>query len=174
MEFILNLEASRMRAFAWLFVTMAILSFAVLFVGVPLLEWSGRSPTLVYVMVFLVTILAILIFWATQGKIYLKRKVTFIKTPEGLKILLGQKTFREFTVGYKTSYYLGIEKVNSYTRKMAKRIEIRQNNRSIFISEVVDDPVKPGMRNLEVSDLVAVVPGTIDELAKLLDIKAWV
>jgi hypothetical protein len=161
-----------MKAVAWLFVPMAVLSFIALFVAVPLVERTGASAMPVYLSVLVASLFAIVVFWVTQNRFYFKRKVTFIKTPEGLEIVIGKKTFRKFSNGYIATFCLGIEKVNSYTKKMAKRIEIKYKNRSTFISEVIDEPVKAGMSNLEVSDLVATVSGTIDELMRYLEIKS--
>lgn len=172
MESFFDLEASRIRAFAWLIVPMAVISFIALFVAVPLVERSRANPMPVYLSVLGVSLFALLLFSILQGRLYLKRKVTIKKTPQGLEILLGQKVFRKFGIGYSASFCMGLEKVNRYTRKMAKRIVIRQYNRSTFISEVIDTPVKAGMCNLEVSDLVARVPGTIDELMKYLELKS--
>jgi hypothetical protein len=171
MESCFNLEANRMKAVAWVFVLMAVLSFIALFVAVPLVERTGVSPMPIYLSVLVVSLFAIVVFWIMQNRIYFKLIATFIKTPEGLEIVIGKKTFRKFSNGYTATFCFGIEKVNSYTRKMAKRIEIKNKNRSTFISEVIDEPVKNRMSNLEVSDLVATVPGTIDELIRYLEIK---
>lgn len=164
MEFTFNLEARRKRCFAAVILPCVVLALLAMFVVIPLLEKSGYGTMPVYLLVFIVPFAALLIFGAVQGRLFFHRKVTFQKTDNGFDIAVGKRLFRKFGKGCTVTVCDGIEVINSYTKKMAKRLVITCNNRETYVSEIVDSPIKIGLRNAVISDLVTNDPGTIDRL----------
>lgn len=168
-EMIFNLEARRKRSFAAVIIPCAVLALLAMFVAIPLLEKAGYGTMPVYLLVFIVPFAALLIFGAVQGRLFYHRKVTFQKTDNGFEIAVGKRLFRKFDKSCTVTVGNGVEVVNSYTKKMAKRLVIACNNRETYISEIIDSPTKIGLRNVVISDLVATEPGTIDRLEIVLN-----
>lgn len=167
-EMIFNLEARRKRSFAAVILPCAVLALLAMFVAIPLLEKAGYGTMPVYLLVFIIPFAALLIFGAVQGRLFYRRKVTFQKTDNGFDITVGKRLFRKIGKGFTVTVIDGIEVINSYTKKMTKRLVIAYNNRETYISEIVNSPIKIGLRNAVISDLVATEPGTIDRLKELL------
>lgn len=168
MELVLNLEAKRKKCFAAVILPSTIVSLLIMFVAIPLLEKFGYDSIPAYLFVFFVPLAALLFFGAMQGKLFFHQKVSFIKKDDGFEIRIGSRLFRKIGESFSVSVGDGIEIVNSYTKKMAKRLVITYNNKVTYISETISAPIKTGSRNAIVSDLIAVEPGTIDALSKFL------
>lgn len=168
MELVFNLEAKRKKCFAAVILPSTIVSLLIMFVAIPLLEKFGYDSIPAYLFVFFVPLAALLFFGAMQGKFFFNRKVTFLKTEAGFEIRIGNQLFRKLGKNFSVSVGDGIEIVNSYTKKMAKRLVITYNNKATYISEIISGPIKSGSRNAIVSDFIAVEPGTIDALSKFL------
>ena len=165
---VLNLEAKRKKCFAAIILPITIVSLLIMFVAIPLLEKFGYDSITAYLFVFITPFAALLIFGALQGKLFFRKKVTFTKTNVGFDIIIGKRVFRKIGKNFDVSVCEGIEIVNSYTKKMAKRIVITFNNRDTYVSEVIGTPIKTGAKNAIISDFIATEPGTIDMLSKYL------
>lgn len=172
-EMIFNLEAKRKRCFAAVILPCTIAALLVMFVAIPLLEKTGYNTMPVYLLVFIIPFAALLIFGVVQGRLFFHKKVTFRKTDDGFEILIGRRLFRKIGGNYTVTIGDGVEVVNSYTKKMAKRLVIAYNNRETYISEIVDSPIKIGLRNAVISDFVATEPEIIDMLSKFFKKEEW-
>lgn len=168
MELVLNLEAKRKKCFAAVILPSTIVSLLIMFVAIPLLEKFGYDSIPAYLFVFFVPLAALLFFGVMQGKLFFHQKVSFIKKDDGFEIRIGNRLFRKIGENFSLTVGDGIEIVNSYTKKMAKRIVVTFNNRDTYISEVIGTPIKTGAKNGIISDFIATEPGTIDMLSKFL------